>query len=504
MSVVQSTTADDADDVELARRATAGDGEAFGQLFERWFDRVFDVAWHVVRNRDTAAEVAQDAFAAAWQQITTLRQPGSFGGWLLRIGRNRALDRLARDLRSRPLGDEEVLVVLDGEQRSSADPGVAVAEQERDDLVWAASAALGAEDASLLGLHLRHGLDPGDLAAELGVEPNAAYQRLFRLRKRLGDAIGSWTLWQRGSPACSALQAQLAGAGASRFDRATSTMISTHASECDDCESRRKLVLSPEALFAASPLVLADPAVKARVAAALSSSGVPVPVPVPDPVPAPGSSPADPSGPRPHGGSRLGPRLVAAGLVAIAAIAVVALMVRATGNDDAAPEDVATDSPVVPGSDSDASSTGSTTTSGPGTTPGTSPVAPGPTQPPLAEPGAAQTTQRPPTDPDPTPSPTTAPTTTTSTSAPPPPAPPVISGFRVAPVSGSCSGSRVSVQFTWQSLDATSALLGPSGGIAQPVDPNGTFTTCAVRASTWTLQVTGPGGQATSKTTVPS
>jgi hypothetical protein len=30
------------DDTELARRATAGDREAFGLLFERWFDRAYD------------------------------------------------------------------------------------------------------------------------------------------------------------------------------------------------------------------------------------------------------------------------------------------------------------------------------------------------------------------------------------------------------------------------------------------------------------------------------
>ena len=158
MSVVRSQTVDD---VELARRATAGNGEAFGQLFERWFDRAFDVAWHVVRNRDTAAEVTQDAFTVAWQQIATLRQPESFGGWLLRITRNRALNRLSREQRSRPLGDEEALVMLDGEHRSSSDPGALVPAEERDDLVWAASAALGADDASLLSLHLRHGLDAG-------------------------------------------------------------------------------------------------------------------------------------------------------------------------------------------------------------------------------------------------------------------------------------------------------------------------------------------------------
>jgi len=60
------------------------------------------------------------------------------------------------------------------------------------------------------------------------------------------------------------------------------------------------------------------------------------------------------------------------------------------------------------------------------------------------------------------------------------------------------------VTFVWQSTGATSALLGPAGGIAQPVDPDDTLTTCAVRGETWILQVTGPGGRTTKQATVPS
>jgi RNA polymerase sigma factor (sigma-70 family) len=481
MSVVRSQTVDD---VELARRATAGNGEAFGQLFQRWFDRAFDVAWHVVRNRDTAAEVTQDAFTVAWQQIATLRQPESFGGWLLRITRNRALNRLSREQRSRPLGDEEVLVVLDGEQRSSSDPAAVVPAQERDDLVWAASAALGADDASLLSLHLRHGLDAGELASELGVAPNAAHQRLFRLRKRLGDAIGAWTLWQRGSPGCAQLQALLGTSGAVSFDRASASTISTHARSCDDCQSRRDLTLSPEALFAATPLVLAGPVLKTKAAAALAGAGVPVSRG------SPGSGPGDPSDP--GGGSRLGPRLMAVGLAAVAVVAAVVLMSRRGDDSDAAAPPVGSDE-----ADDGREASDGSKTAGPSTTPGTSPMATATTDPPLVDPGTSPSTA-PPSGPDPT----TTTTSTTSTTTPPPPAP-VIGGFRATPVAGSCSGSRIRMAFSWESTDATSALLGPSGGIAEPVAPDGTATKCALHGSSWTLQVTGPGGSKTAKATVP-
>lgn len=488
---MSSVRAPSIDDVELARRATAGDGEAFGLLFQRWFDRAFDVAWHVVRNRDTAAEVAQEAFATAWQQIATLRQPESFGGWLLRIARNKALNRLERERRSRPLGDEEALVMLDGEHRADDDPATAVGGQERDDLVWAASAALGADDASLLSLHLRHGLDAGELADELGVAANAAHQRLFRLRKRLGDAVASWTLWQRGSPRCPDLRTLLAAAGVTRFDRDASAMITAHVRGCPDCREHQTLALAPEALFAATPFVVAGPALKAKAAAALAARGVPVSAEPPAPEPGPGP-----------GGAGRGPRLVGAGLAAVAAVAVLLMLVGRGGDPDTALAPASVDEPdttdAADDKDDEDDEPAAQTTAPPAGTPGTPPTAeqrngePSTTDPPLVVPPGG-----------PGPTTTTSTTSSTTTSTRPPDPAPVIGGFRVRSATGSCSGTRVRVVFAWQSTNATSALLGPSGGIAQPVDPTGTHTACALPASSWTLQVSGPGGTETAHVTVP-
>lgn len=280
--------ADTSDDAELARRATGGDGQAFGLLFDRWLDRAFDVAWHVVHNRETAADVTQEAFATAWQQIANLRQPESFGGWLLRITRNKALNRLQRERRSRPTGSEEALVTLDA--RQADDPSAPLEQREHGDLIRAASAALGQEDASLLSLHLRHDLGAPELAEELGVQPNAVHQRLFRLKKRLADAIGAWVLWRGGTPSCPELSEALARAEATSFDRGTAKAIVGHARGCDACDSRRQLRLSPEALFATMPLVPAGPVVRAKLVAALQGSNVPVPTDPTDPQPSDGAT----------------------------------------------------------------------------------------------------------------------------------------------------------------------------------------------------------------------
>jgi RNA polymerase sigma factor (sigma-70 family) len=518
--VVRTNPLDGVEDAELARRAMGGDGEAFGTLFERWFDRVFDVAWHIVHNRDTAAEVAQEAFATAWQQRNSLRQPESFGGWLLRIARNRGLNRLEREGRSRPLGDEETLVALDT-RTSGGDAADQLIDRERDDLVWAASAALGEDDASLLNLHLRHELKAPELAEELGVEPNAAHQRLFRLKKRLADAVGAWVLWRRGAPACAALGTALTEAGLSAFDRAAATAIAAHAKRCEECDEARQLQLRPEALFAAVPLVPAGSLLKTKAAAALSALDVPVPK-SPTALPPKGSPDAlraempaettdDPLKAR-RGGHKLSrlpkvPLAAAAVALILAMVASLLLVTRPSGDGIEVETSASGDaSGGGPPADLDSGDGGRSvprppppdkTTDEPDEEtddPTGSSVVPPPTSEPPADggPGPGDPLENPPPS-------TTSSTTTTS----PPADPPVIQRFTGTAWNVPCSGAQeLGMRFTWASSGGSSATLGPVGGPAERVEPSGGVDRCAGVGSTWELVVTGSGGQTRSTTTV--
>lgn len=113
-------------DADLVRAASDHDPTAFGELFERWFDRVYDVARNIVRNDDTAAEVAQDVFLTTWQRLDQLDDPERFGGWLLRASRNRALNRLEKERRAQPLDGQIVTGIHEGQHGGEAD---------RDDLL---------------------------------------------------------------------------------------------------------------------------------------------------------------------------------------------------------------------------------------------------------------------------------------------------------------------------------------------------------------------------------
>ena len=268
-------------DAPLVDRVRAGDPNAFGVLYDRWFDRVHDLAHRIVYDENAAADVAQDAFLSAWRNLDRLEDPHAFGGWLLRIARNGALDRKRREQRARPVDDERLAMIERTQIRvedriGGIDDPVRVAEDASyAALLWDAAEALGERDQQVLDLTLRHGLAPAEVGDVMDVNRNAANQLVHRVRQRLATAVGARVLWRGGEPSCAALRAELVAADVEHFSADAVRVADRHAAGCDECAARRRLRLDPAKMFAAIPII-SVPALKAKSAYALSEAGVPM------------------------------------------------------------------------------------------------------------------------------------------------------------------------------------------------------------------------------------
>ena len=500
------------DDADLVRAAQAGDAQAFTALFERWFDRSYDVAWRIVRNRDTAAEVAQDTFLAAYTKLDTLRDADAFGGWVLRTARNKALNRLEREGRSSAMDTEDTVGIID-RGAAAADAADAVVRQEQIDLVWAASAALGERDASILDLHLRHDLDPGEIAEALDITPNAAHQTLFRLRRRLEGAIRSWVLWEEGSPACGALSEQLDSAGVESFGPAAVRAISSHVAECDTCDEKHAAVLSPASLFAAVPMVVVASGVREAAAAALADQGVPIDPEAVSQAEHPPETSVEP-GPPGQGGAGIATKVLAG--VGVTVLFVAGLVVGAMLLSDGDQSELVAQTATTDTTEA-STSTEPPTTEAPATTDTTEPEPTGrtgtttdTTAPPIT--GTTRTTALEPPETTGTTSTTTTSstttTTTTSTTAPVPEPRPSIVRFSVAHVGlGTCEGGRGDLyELRWTVEDAESVQLeGPNLEPLSGTPSEGAADAClpVSGSGTWTLTASGPGGESTESVSVP-
>lgn len=84
------------EDADLARRAMAGDGDAFGVLVERHALSARRVARAVLGPGDDADDAVQDGFISAWRNLQRFDPGRPFRPWLMRIIANASLDLLRR------------------------------------------------------------------------------------------------------------------------------------------------------------------------------------------------------------------------------------------------------------------------------------------------------------------------------------------------------------------------------------------------------------------------
>ncbi len=98
---------DERDSLELETliaRCRTGDEVAWEALVRQFQGRVFAVAYHYLRDREEARDVAQEAFVHIYRGLASFDRGGSFGAWAVRITRNASIDRL-RHLKARPALD---------------------------------------------------------------------------------------------------------------------------------------------------------------------------------------------------------------------------------------------------------------------------------------------------------------------------------------------------------------------------------------------------------------
>ncbi len=86
--------------------AAAGDRVAFRDVYRATAPHLFGLALRLLRRRDAAEEVLQEAFVSIWQHAGDYRRErGSPIAWMGTIVRNRALDRIRRERATVALDD---------------------------------------------------------------------------------------------------------------------------------------------------------------------------------------------------------------------------------------------------------------------------------------------------------------------------------------------------------------------------------------------------------------
>jgi RNA polymerase sigma-70 factor (ECF subfamily) len=152
-------------DADLVRAAQAGDVASFGQLYERYFDKVYSYLSFKLGNAAEAEDLAEHVFLKALESLGGYRWTGvPFQAWLFRIAHNLLVDYLRRRSKraSEPL--DEALP----DRRPEADPEALLAEKlTRQGLIEAVE-RLTELQRQVIALKFAGGLSNAEVAAILG------------------------------------------------------------------------------------------------------------------------------------------------------------------------------------------------------------------------------------------------------------------------------------------------------------------------------------------------
>jgi RNA polymerase sigma factor (sigma-70 family) len=182
------------DESALIAAAQRGDLDSFNRLVLAYQDLLFNQAYRMLGDRDTADDATQEAFISAYRNLGSFRG-GSFRAWLLRIVTNACYDELRRRKRQpttafEPLDDA-------GEEIESphwiADPGELPEETalrvELGSAIQHCMDELPPEFRSVVIMIDVQGLDYNEVAQATKTPLGTVKSRLARARIRMRDCL---------------------------------------------------------------------------------------------------------------------------------------------------------------------------------------------------------------------------------------------------------------------------------------------------------------------------
>lgn len=159
-------------------------GEAdLTRLLESAAPLAFRVAYGVLRRRQDAEDVAQEALTKAFQRQGTLRDPDRFQPWLVRITWRRALDRRRSELR-RERREQGFI----GPRATATVEDLALS-RETEDRIWAEVDRLPEKLRIVVVLAAIEGHDMADVSRLLEVPVGTVKSRLFHARRALAERL---------------------------------------------------------------------------------------------------------------------------------------------------------------------------------------------------------------------------------------------------------------------------------------------------------------------------
>jgi RNA polymerase sigma factor (sigma-70 family) len=175
----------DDDDEQLISSIRHGDRYAFGELYRRYYKKVYHKCLSIVKNPETAFDLAQETLIKAFQKLPTFRGESSFSTWLFIVTQRHCLAALRKEKRA--LAFQGLDTASDAFMMGTDE---ADGRLEQEAIMFGLLNSLPDAEMRLLTLKYHDGESIENLKDVFQLSPSAVKMRLKRSKEKLNTLYG--------------------------------------------------------------------------------------------------------------------------------------------------------------------------------------------------------------------------------------------------------------------------------------------------------------------------
>jgi RNA polymerase sigma-70 factor (ECF subfamily) len=189
------------DDLTLVKRVRDGDQRAFKLLVERYQRKVYAVALGMLKDKEEALDISQEAFVKVYKYLEHFKGDSSFYTWLYRITSNLCIDAIRKRGGARgetvefdesiPMDISEANLGALG-SRLGTNPQKSALRKELAAKIQEALAQVPEKHRAILLLREVEGMSYEDLARTLEIPKGTVMSRLFHARSKVQKILSEY------------------------------------------------------------------------------------------------------------------------------------------------------------------------------------------------------------------------------------------------------------------------------------------------------------------------
>ncbi len=171
-------------ELDLVRRVARKDRQAFEELYQLYYRRLFGFLLRFTRRTDLVEEILNDAMFVVWQKATAFQERSRVSTWIFGIAYRKALKRIEQQGRL-----PQEVSLEDARLSEKGGPDRTLQLLELQETLRAALDRLTPEHRAVVELTYYHGYSLREIAEIVQCPVNTVKTRMFHARRRLREIV---------------------------------------------------------------------------------------------------------------------------------------------------------------------------------------------------------------------------------------------------------------------------------------------------------------------------